>query len=247
MRTSVKYQRARMFTDLHFRQKWCAAWPRLAGLPREGIRLLDAGCGEGRWSAEIAARRPGWIVAGVDRDETAIQRAFARRAALGLSNLSFEQREFTYFAPARPFDVVLSICSAHYGPSVDDTERLFQHMHDWLKPSGRVVLLVPRCVAETPFVTRLAHPGWHELFSREALVQMCDAGGLSLELIAPCIGRLGTVAKQLDWMRSEVPALARGALVLLAHGIAMIDAGVSPRSDRSLLWLVVARRARRQT
>jgi SAM-dependent methyltransferase len=232
--TRAIYERARTFADLHFYQKWRMVWPQLARLPREGVRLLDAGCGDGRWSAEIASRRPGWVIVGVDRSEAQLEKARERGDVLGLSNLSFEQADFADVAPAKPFDVVLSVCATHYESTLVDTEHLFRRMRAWLAPTGRLLLLVPRCVGEAPFVNRLVRPRWHDLFSRDALVQLCDTSDLTAELIAPCIGRIGTIAKQLDWTGGS-------AVAVLARGMAIVDTHVPPRSDRSLMWLLVAR------
>lgn len=233
--TSAVYERARTFADLHFYQKWHTVWPHLARLPREGVRLLDAGCGDGHWSAEIALRRPGWVIIGVDRSEVEVEKAEKRRDDLGLSNLSFERADFADVAPVRPFDVVLSVCATHYEPTLADTEQLFRRMRAWLAPTGRLLLLVPRCVGEAPFVNRLVRPRWHDLFSRDALVRLCDTSDLTAELIAPRIGRIGTIAKQLDWTSG-------GAVAILARGMAIVDTHVPPRSGRSLMWLLLARR-----
>jgi SAM-dependent methyltransferase len=236
------YRRVRAFTDLHFYQKWHAVWPQLARLDRQGVRLLDAGCGDGQWAVEIARRRPGWTVTGVDRDALAIERARALQEGLNLSNISFEPREFFGFVPIRPFDVVLSVCSTHYGPTTLDIERLFTRMRDWLNPGGQLVMLVPRRVGEAPFVSRLNRPRWHEVFSRQGLTDLCAASDLRPALIAPFIGRLGTIAKQLDWSRGDAPAPASGAMGILARGMALVDAHVPPPSGRSLMWLLVADR-----
>src|SRR5690348_7193228 len=92
---------------IHARQDWSVAWPALAAMPREGIRLLDAGCGRGRWALELAARRPGWQVIGLDRDAAALRLAESARRKLRLDNLSFVQGDFVDFRSLPVFDVVL--------------------------------------------------------------------------------------------------------------------------------------------
>jgi SAM-dependent methyltransferase len=235
------YRRARAFTNLHFYQKWRAVWPRLAHFNRKGVRLLDAGCGDGQWSLEIARRRPGWIVTGIDRDALSIQRAREHQAKRNLANASFELSDFLGFVPVRRFDVVMAVCSTHYGPTSLDTEQLFRCIHDWLTPGGQAVLLVPRRVGETPFVRLLRRPPWHDVFSRSHLTELCAASDMSPVLIAPTIGPMGTVAKQIDWARDDAPRAASGALGLVARGMAVVDAHVPLRSERSLMWLLVAR------
>jgi hypothetical protein len=115
-------------------------------------------------------------------------------------------------------------------------------MRDWLAPAARLVLLVPRCVTEAPFVGRLARPEWHDRFSRDALATLCEASGLMPDVIAPRVGLLGTIAKQLDWTRTEVSVAAGSALGVLAKGVALLDAHLPWQSSRSLMWLVIAHR-----
>ena len=242
-RAAARYQRARQFADLHFYQKWKAVWPQLSRLPHTGVRLLDAGCGDGMWSAEIAARRPGWVVTGVDRDAAGIALARQRAASLALPNLSFVQSDFSAFAPPAPFDVVLSICSAHYGATVAGSQPLFLQLRDWLAPDGRVVMLLPRCLSEAPFVNRLTKPVWHQLFSRQNLTELCAHGDLTAETIRPCVGPVGTLAKQLDWTRAaELRQPLSSLVAVFARGLALADAWVRLPADRSLLWLMVAHR-----
>src|SRR5690242_16890092 len=61
--------------DIETRQKWSAVWPAIDALPRTTSRFLDAGCGDGMWTLEIAGRRPSWRLTGIDRDTAEIARA----------------------------------------------------------------------------------------------------------------------------------------------------------------------------
>src|SRR5690606_16771659 len=83
--------------DVGMRQRWDALWPSLASLPQSTLRVLDAGCGPGTWTLEIAARRPQWRVVGIDRiaDSTAAAAHAARR--LGIANAAFTCADFERF------------------------------------------------------------------------------------------------------------------------------------------------------
>src|SRR5438876_904160 len=77
--------------DIHVRQKWSAVWPHLASLPTGPLCLLDAGCGDGAWAIELAARRPQWSITGVDRARACIEAADVLRRRLALRNVDFVQ------------------------------------------------------------------------------------------------------------------------------------------------------------
>jgi SAM-dependent methyltransferase len=234
--------RARLLADPHFRQKWRAVWRHLARLPRRRVRLLDAGCGDGRWSIEIALRRPCWAVTGIDRDQAFIGRAEARRRALAVPNAEFVVDDFLTFCARPPFDVVLAVCSTHYGRTPGESELLFSRIREWLRPGGSVVLLEPRCRTEAPFVPRLGAPAWHDQFSAAALRRLCDASDLRIDRLDSCIGRMGVLAKQLDWRRGRLVEPMNSAIRVLALGLAALDARLPEPRRRSLMWLLVGHR-----
>jgi SAM-dependent methyltransferase len=227
---------------VHFHQKWRLVWPHLARLPRRGIRLLDAGCGDGQWSIEIAARRPDWMVTGVDRDESVIERAERRRRWLDVPNVDFVARDFFAFSSETPYDAVLGICSTHYGSYPQDTERLFAKMRGWLRPGGRVFLLLPRSRTETSFVTRLGRPAWRDHFDAAGISWVCQRSHLTVDRLDSCIGRVGALAKQLDWQRDGVAEPLNSAIRLLSHGLGLIDAYLPTPRQKSLMWLLVGHR-----
>ncbi len=104
-----------------------------------------------------------------------------------------------------------------------------------------MILLGPRREAEAPFVSWLPRPGWHAVFGREELLRLCEQAGLKIEGLFGLVGRLGTVAKQMEH-------LSRGRLLPLGLyplqcGLTMLDACTQDRKDRrSLMWLLIARR-----
>ena len=226
------------------RQDWAAMWPYLQQLPQEGVRLLDAGCGPGTWTLELAARRPGWSLLGLDMETP--RAAQADRERLGLSNVEFAQAGFLDFQPPARFDVVLSIYSAHYLFEADRGVELFQRFRSWLKPGGRLFLLGPRREEEIPFVSWLPRPNLEYVFSLADLSRACEASQLAIEVVHGCVGRLGTMAKQLDCM-ADGPfrrLLLLSGLYPLQWLLSALDAQVHIRDQRPAFgWLLVARAA----
>lgn len=231
--------------DIHARQKWMAMWPEMRGLPSSGVRLLDAGCGTGRWALELAARRPGWSVTGLDREAASIREAEKLRKRLGAGNASFVEADFMNYEPELGYDVVLSVASAHYLVAAGAGEELFRKFGSWLNPGGRLLLLVPRRRQEASFVPWLPRPEWQDALSFDDLARLCRSGRLTVEVLRPSIGRAGAVAKQLDWalkgpLRSVAQALGLYAFeVGLTHLDAAQDHG---SSDPSVMVLLIGRR-----
>jgi SAM-dependent methyltransferase len=228
--------------DIHTRQKWMALRPYLNRLPTRGVRLLDAGCGMGRWALELAAMRPHWSVAGVDLNANFIRRAESARHRLGLTNVAFFQSDFLHFQPDHRFDIVLSVSSTHYLVEMGKGMELFRCLRSWLCPGGCLILLGPRRESETPLVSWLPHPGWHNVFSLAELSELCAANGLNVEVLSGRIGRLGTLGKQLSWVAGAGHFPVKLTIYLLGNLLTFIDARTDYAPDRhTLMWLLFAR------
>jgi SAM-dependent methyltransferase len=231
--------------DVDTRQKWRAVWPRLADLPPGPLRLLDAGCGSGAWSLELASRRSGWRIVGVDRDGPSVANAEARRRTLGLPNVSFVEGDFLEFRPDERFDAILSVASAHYLVEAGKGRALFDAFAAWLEPGGLLVLFGPRRRAEMP--TTRALPALHgrAIFGHDDLDSLCRASGLSPEAILPAVGRFGTLAKQVGRIGRHSRLLGLGA-----YPVQLLLDALEPSTqaeDRpSSAWLLVARKPRKR-
>jgi SAM-dependent methyltransferase len=228
--------------DVDARQKWKTVWPRLAALPPERLRLLDAGCGSGGWSLELATRRRGWTIVGIDRDGPAIATAEARRRALGLSNVSFLEADFLSFRPAERFDAILSVASAHYLVQAGRGRALFDAFASWLEPGGALVLFGPRRRDEIPMTPGLPAVHGREIFGRGDLDTLCRESGLAPEAILPAVGRVGTLAKQVGRIGQGSRWLGR-ATYPVQRLLDAFERGKPLSADRrSFAWLVVARK-----
>ncbi|RMI42214.1 methyltransferase domain-containing protein [Actinomadura harenae] len=108
----------------------------LAGHLREGLTLLDVGCGPGTITAEFAERvAPGRVVA-VDADEGVLERAREHAADRGLDNVEFAVADVHGLAfPDGTFDIV----HAHQVlQHIADPVRALSEMRRVCKPGGIV-------------------------------------------------------------------------------------------------------------
>lgn len=230
------------FPSIDYRQKWSLFWPAIRSLPPEGVRLLDAGCGSGAWSLELATRRKGWLIIGLDRDEHWLEQASVARDRLMLQNLELVKADFLEYQPPRPVDVVLSIASAHYLAEGGRGPELFSRFRGWLRPGGLLLLFAPRKKDEVPVIGR--HPPYplRDVFSRSALEQLCAESRFEILCLDPCIGRLGTAAKHLSRVVGFSPVL-RAAAYPVEFALWSLDTHFGNPAARSYAWRLVARAA----
>jgi trans-aconitate 2-methyltransferase len=105
-------------------------------------RVLDVGCGDGRITAEIAARVPRGSVLGVDPSRDMIAFATSHFGHSAQANLRFEVADVRGLPYRDEFDLIVSFNALHWVPEQDAALRSIRAA---LKPGGRAVLrLVPQ-------------------------------------------------------------------------------------------------------
>jgi trans-aconitate 2-methyltransferase len=93
---------------------------------------LDAGCGSGRVTAELAERLPSGRVIAVDGSEAMVEKAKER---LG-DRADYVVSDLVELESAEPVDLVFSTATFHW---IHDHDRLFQQLRACLRPGGRLV------------------------------------------------------------------------------------------------------------
>jgi len=157
---------AQAYRDVSSLQQWLAD-KSLSSLQFEGDeRVLDLGCGDGRISAEIAARLPHGSVLGADASQEMI--AFAARAfpSATHANLRFQVVDAAMLPFADEFDLVVSFNCLHW---VRDQAAALRGIRAALRPGGRTHLrFVPhgarRSLEHVIEDTRRA-PAWARYFA----------------------------------------------------------------------------------
>ncbi len=93
---------------------------------------IDAGCGSGKVTEKLLDRLPGGTLLAVDGSEAMIAKAKERlgdRAECLVADLA-------ELEVGEPVDLIFSTATFHWIP---DHDRLFAHLHDALKPGGRLI------------------------------------------------------------------------------------------------------------
>ena len=105
-----------------------------------GTRVLDVGCGVGRWSRRLAQR--GAQVTGIDLSPTMIAEARRRAAGEGvLQRCRFETQDLCELDAGARFDLVLAVTVLQHILDAAALQAALQRMTDHLSPAGRMVLL----------------------------------------------------------------------------------------------------------
>ncbi len=129
-------------------QRWVADRS-LAELDLRGDeRVLDVGCGDGRITAEVAARVPRGSVLGIDPSPGMLEVARTREAP----NLAFAPGSVESMAYDAEFDAVLSFNALHW---VADHDLAMRHVRQALVPDGTALLQFV-CDGERPSIEDVA-------------------------------------------------------------------------------------------
>ncbi|HVV45422.1 MAG TPA: class I SAM-dependent methyltransferase [Bryobacteraceae bacterium] len=147
---------------------------------RQGMRVLDLGCGVGEVSV-LASRLvgPGGSVTGIDIDESALEIARERARAEGLSQAAFERSDLLAFAAEPPFHAVVGrlilLHTAH--PAA-----VIRHAISLLAPGGIVAF------QEGPFTRAalggVARPEWDRTVDaiNASMTRLCKHRAVGLQL-----------------------------------------------------------------
>ncbi|MDP9007337.1 MAG: class I SAM-dependent methyltransferase [Pseudomonadota bacterium] len=107
---------------------------------KAGTRILDVGCGVGRWSRLLAAR--GANVLGVDLSPTMIEQAQQRAASEGVADrCRFQVQDLSNLSVGEHFDLVLGVTVLQHILDPGALRTAFAAMTDHLAPGGRMILL----------------------------------------------------------------------------------------------------------
>lgn len=105
-----------------------------------GTRVLDVGCGVGRWSSLLAAR--GAVVTGMDLSPTMIAEAKRRVDVEGVANrCRFLVQDLAALDAGEKFDLVVGVTVLQHILDPEALRAAVRRMTDHLAPGGRMVLL----------------------------------------------------------------------------------------------------------
>jgi len=151
-----------------------ARWLRV----RPGTRVLDVGCGVGRWSRLLASRRA--VVTGVDLSGEMIAEAERRAARAGVAHrCRFLVQDAAALDVGGVFDLVLAVTVLQHILDPAAVSAAVERMADHLAPGGRAVLLE---AAPASLSTRCDSTVF-KARTRAAYLRLFSAHGLTLRAL----------------------------------------------------------------
>lgn len=166
----------------------------------EYARILDAGCGRGTFSIELAKAHPEAEVVGVDVDTRALGNARAIAERAGLSNLSFEEGDVTDLPYENEFDMVVSVDNLEH---IEDDIAGMRCLHRALRKDGRLVVHVPGYYRRWPVCKKQVNfdvpghmrPGYHI----DELERKLGEAGFRVEQIRSTYGFLENLSNNISY------------------------------------------------
>lgn len=202
------------------RQRWALA--RAAAEHLRPAIVLDAGCGDGLFTLDLAEANPQTTFLGVDLSERALQRAEQERRRRGLDNVSFACVDLTRLALRQQVDLVLALeCLVE----IPDDDAALACLARATRPGGTVLLHLPE--ASWRPVLRTSEQRWrHEArhgYSVGRLPAWLAGAGLRLRSVRPTQRNVVTVAQELRDRYKRARPAALLALAPLAAAAARLD------------------------
>ena len=119
---------------------WLPLAPGLTERLTAGARVADLGCGTGTSTLALARAFPKSSFVGYDVVGDFVQRGRAEAAGLGLSNVTFEQRDAAELPVEPRFDLVFALDAIHDLP---DPPGVLRRIRDALVPGATFVMVEP--------------------------------------------------------------------------------------------------------
>jgi cyclopropane fatty-acyl-phospholipid synthase-like methyltransferase len=190
---------------------------KIFGIPISGLRIrlrrilpkldgnysciLDAGCGKGIFSFELAKKFPNATVIGIDNDEKQVEINKKIAEKNGFKNLFFEVKDLLQLDYEAKFDMVLSVDNLEH---IENDVEVLKRIKKALKPNGIFYCHVPalkriwvfKSVNQNFDVPGHVRPGYES----EELKKKMETAGFSVSKVNETYGYLETVANNLSYL-----------------------------------------------
>lgn len=195
---------------------------------RDGMRILELGCGWGSLSLYMAEQLPAARILSVSNSASQRDAIESLARQRGLTNLEVVTADMNDFAPADTFDRVVSVEMFEH---MSNWAELLTRCRNWLTPEGRLFLHV-FTHKHTSYRFDLDDPA-------DWIAQHFFTGGIMpAQTLAHCFPESFEVEKEWRWSGENYAATARHWLANFDRNIAQIDDILRPvYGSDTKLWL----------
>jgi 2-polyprenyl-3-methyl-5-hydroxy-6-metoxy-1,4-benzoquinol methylase len=103
--------------------------------------ILDAGCGKGAFSFQLAREYPTYEVFGFDLDNEVVENNERVSRSIGVGNTTFFQADITELNHDKSFSVIISVDVFEH---IKEDGKAFKNLFDLLSPEGHLLIHVPK-------------------------------------------------------------------------------------------------------
>jgi SAM-dependent methyltransferase len=219
-------RRLRLLVALEVLERWAG---------RRSIRVLDAGCGDGLLTLEIARRHPTWKLLGLDLREDLLAGARQRARERGLTNTQFERAELTEPLAHAGYDAVLAVeCLSE----IPEDRRALQMLAAATSLGGLLAVHVPER-SWRPILPG-SDPTWREEvrhgYTNAEITHMLHAVGVPFVAIQPSLRGSVAVAQEVrDRIKSKAVAIRALAFPGMLAAVRLERLGITWGPSRAML------------
>jgi 2-polyprenyl-3-methyl-5-hydroxy-6-metoxy-1,4-benzoquinol methylase len=207
-------------------------------------RILDAGCGLGIFTFEVARRFPESLVTGIDIDKKLVESNTQIAKKADLKNCFFEFQDITQLHDLEKFDLILSVDNLEH---IQDDDSVLRNFHTALKNGGTAIVHVPGLYRRWYFfgwavnfkVQGHVRPG----YAKEDIVKKIETAGFAIRKAYYTYGWIETITNNISyWItRAEMKNKFLYALVFpVLNFLSYFGKNSRPRKGAGVL--VIARK-----
>ncbi|MFC1524204.1 class I SAM-dependent methyltransferase [Thermodesulfobacteriota bacterium] len=217
--------------------------PKFTGTPE---KILDAGCGRGIFTYQMAKRYPAAQVLGVDidADQLAVNRTIAHAAQL--DNITFEKVDVARLPFREGFDLVLSVDNLEH---IENDNQALAGIAKALKPGGCLILHVPGAERRWflfSFHTNFDVPGhFRPGYTLDEIRNKVQKTGLTINESHYTYGWIETVANNISYAITRAEAKNRilyALLFPLLNSLAWLGRNSRPKKGAGILIIATKKR-----
>jgi 2-polyprenyl-3-methyl-5-hydroxy-6-metoxy-1,4-benzoquinol methylase len=205
----------------------------------DGLRLLDAGCGDALLSIALGRRNPTWQVVGIDASPIALEQARHRVTASGLGNVELVEGDLTGEIGDAEYDVVAAIECLE---EIEDDRAALRALAAALSPGALLIVQVP-AHDWRPILPGSESTWRHEArhgYTRAELVALIEEVGLTVVDVRGTYRRLVQSMQEVrDRIKARSPLVRSIAFPFMKLAVHLEGAGLTWGREQALFVVAV--------